>query len=134
MEGQAQLSWNRLSAVTPSLKQIMLFDPQDVARRATAGKLWAGRALAFGMVTAATAVILLCPCDNPGRSSRSIVLIALSAIFGCAAAFLIYRELQARNDITRFLKIVISLAIAAAAVYIEFTIATDVIEWLARPR
>jgi hypothetical protein len=111
----------------------MLINQHDPEANEMRRKLWAGRSLIFGMITASTATILFCPCDNPGRSSLSVLLIAMSTVLGCVAALFIYRELRVRSDITSFLKSVIALAIVSAGVYAEFNLATDIIAWLAQP-
>jgi hypothetical protein len=40
--------------------------------------------------------------------------------------------MRGRSDITAFLKAVIAMAIVLAGVYAEFTVAMDLIAWLAR--
>jgi hypothetical protein len=72
------------------------------------------------------------PLRLPGQNPHAIFLIALSVVIGGGAALLIYREVQSRTDITAFLKAVIAMAIVIAGVYAEFTVAMDVIAWLAR--
>jgi hypothetical protein len=95
-------------------------------------RLWRGSAVIFGLVSASTAALLLCPCDCPGQNRHAIFLIAISVLTGGGAATLAYRELRRRSDITVFLKAVIAIAIVVIAVYAEFTVAMDLIAWLAR--
>jgi hypothetical protein len=112
----------------------MLLDPQPPATGKARRKLWAGRALVFVLISASTAALLFCPCDMPGRDARSIFLAALSLAFAGIAVVFAYRELQPRRDITAFLKVLIASAVVAAGVFAQFTVATDIIAWLARPR
>jgi hypothetical protein len=85
----------------------------------------------FSLTTASTAVLMLCPCDRPGGSRYAVILVTLSALFGLAAAVLVYRRLETMSGITEFLRAVMALAIAGAGIYAEFVIANDVIVWLA---
>jgi hypothetical protein len=93
---------------------------------------WRGRALIFGLISASTAALLLCPCDCPGQNPHAIFLIAISVLIGGGAAVLVYREMRYRSDITAFLKTVIAVAVVMVGVYAEFTLAMDLIAWLAR--
>ena len=108
------------------------FLPEDSATERPRWRLWRGRALIFGLISASTTALLLCPCDCPGQNSHAIFLIAISILIGGAAAVLVCREMQRRSDITAFLKAAIAVGIVAFAVYAEFTLAMDVIAWLAR--
>jgi hypothetical protein len=81
---------------------------------------------------ASTAMLMLCPCDRPGGSRSAVILVALSVLFGLAAAALVYRRLATMTGITEFLKIVIALAIAGAGVYAEFVVVSDVVVLLAQ--
>lgn len=117
----------------------MLFESQVPAKNpagagapvATRTRIWLSNAAISALTAASTALLMLCPCDRPGGSRSAIILIALSALFGVAAATLVYRRLATITGITEFLKVVIALAIAGASVYAEFVIANDVIVWLA---
>ena len=91
-----------------------------------------GRALIFGLITASTAALLVCPCDYAGGSPHAISLIVISILIGAVAALLIYRELRHRSDITAFLKAVIAIGIVIVGVYAEFAVAIECIAWLAR--
>jgi predicted membrane channel-forming protein YqfA (hemolysin III family) len=95
-------------------------------------RLWRNRASIFGLISASTAALLLCPCDCTSQNPRAILLIALSIALGGCAAVLIYREMRRRSDITAFLKAVSAIAIVVFGVYAEFTVAMDCIAWLAR--
>jgi hypothetical protein len=95
-------------------------------------RLWRSRALIFGLISASTAALLLCPCDCPGQNPHAIFLSAISVLIGGGAAILVYREMRRRSDITAFLKTVIAIAIVIVGVYAEFTAAMDLIAWLAR--
>jgi hypothetical protein len=95
-------------------------------------RLWRGRALIFGLISASTAALVLCPCDCPGQNPHAILLIAISVLMGGGAALLIYFEVRRRSDITAFLKAVIAISIVIIGVYAEFAVAMDLIAWLAR--
>jgi hypothetical protein len=109
-----------------------LFLSEDSATERPRWRLWRSRALIFALITASTAALLICPCDNTDRNPHAISLIALSVLIGASAALLIYRELRRRSDITAFLKAVIASAIVLCGVYAEFAVAMDLIAWLAR--
>ncbi len=109
-----------------------LFLWEDSATEGPRWRLWRGRALAFGFITAATTALLICPCDYAGRNPHAISLIAISILMGCGAAALVYWEMQRRSDITAFLKAVIAIGIVIVGVYAEFALAMDLIAWLAR--
>ena len=95
-------------------------------------RLWRSRALIFGLISASTAALLLCPCDCPGQNPHAIFLIAISILMGGGAAALVYREMRRRSDIMAFLKAAIAIGIVIVGVYAEFTVAMDSIAWLAR--
>jgi hypothetical protein len=109
-----------------------LFLSEESATEQPWSRLWRDRALIFGLISASTAALLLCPCDCPGQNPRAIFLISISVLMGGSAAALIYREMRRRSDITAFLKAVIAIAIVIVGVYAEFTVAMDSIAWLAR--
>jgi hypothetical protein len=114
------------------MRDSKLFLSEDSVTERPRWRRWRGRALIFGLISASTAALLLCPCDCPGQNPHAISLIALSILIGAGAALLIYRELRRRSDITAFLKSAIAVGIVAFAVYAEFTVAMDLIVWLAR--
>jgi hypothetical protein len=93
--------------------------------------IWLSNAAIFTLTAASTALLMLCPCDRPGGSRDAVILVALAALFGLAAAALVYRRLESMTGITEFLRAVMALAIAGAAVYAEFVVANDVVVWLA---
>jgi hypothetical protein len=105
---------------------------EDSAMERPRWRLWRGRALSFSLISASAAALLLCPCDCPGQNLHAIFLIAVSALLGGGAAALVYRELRRRSEITAFLKAVIAMGIVVFGVYAEFTVAMDLIAWLAR--
>jgi hypothetical protein len=109
-----------------------LFLSEDSATEKPRGRLWRCRALIFGLISASTAALLLCPCDCPGQDPHAVFLIAISILMGGGAAAFIYLELRRRTDITVFLKAVIAIAVVIVGVYAEFTVAMDLIAWLAR--
>ncbi len=108
-----------------------LFLSENSATEVPRRQLWRGRASIFGLISASTAALLICPCDCPSQNPHAISLIALSVLIGSGAAALIYREMRRRSDITAFLKAVIAIAIVLAGVYAEFAVAMDSIAWLA---
>jgi hypothetical protein len=109
-----------------------LFFSEDSTTERPRSRLWRRRALIFGLISASTAALLLCPCDCPGQNPHAIFLIAISILMGGGAAAFIYLEMRHRSDITTFLKVVIACGIVIIALYAEFTVAMDLIAWLAR--
>jgi hypothetical protein len=109
-----------------------IFFSEDSATERPRWRLWRDRALIFCLITASTAALLICPCDYPGQNPHALSLIAFSILMGGGAAFFIYLEIRHRNDITAFLKAVIAISIVVAGIYAEFTVAMDLIAWLAR--
>src|SRR5271165_1384841 len=103
------------------------FLSEDSATERPRWRLWRGRVLIFALITASTAALLICPCDDAGRNPHAISLIALSILMGGGAAALVYREMRPRSDITAFLKAVIAVAIVIIGVYAEFAVAMDMI-------
>ncbi len=87
------------------------------------------------LMSASTAVMMLCPCDSVGiRDPYAISLVALAVFFGLAAAFLIYRRMKQDSGITPFLRAVVAIAIAGFGVFVELFAAMRIVAWLARPR
>jgi hypothetical protein len=109
-----------------------LFLSEDSATGRSRRRLWRGRALIFGLISASTVALLLCPCDCPGQNPHATFLIAISILMGGGAVALVYREMRRRSDITAFLKAAIAIAIVIFGVYAEFTVAMDLIAWFAR--
>jgi hypothetical protein len=118
-------------AGTMLMPQSTILTSQDSPVGPSRSRLWRRRALIFGLTSASTAALLLCPCDCVGQSQYAIFLIAISVLMGGCAAVLFYRVMRRRSDITAFLKAVISIAIVIFAVYAEFAVAMEVIAWLA---
>lgn len=72
--------------------------------------------------------MMLCPCDVVGIHDRyAISLLALAALFGVAAAYLVYRRMKRDSGITAFLRAVIALAIVGASVYLELFLAMEMV-------
>ncbi len=79
--------------------------------------------------------MMLCPCDTVGiHDYNAISLMALAALFGIAAAFILYRRMNRNSGITGFLRAVIALAIVGVSVYVELFVAQEVVAWLAGRR
>jgi uncharacterized membrane protein YadS len=89
----------------------------------------------FALMSAATAAMMLCPCDSVGiHDYYAISLVALAVLFGIAAAYLAYRRMQRDSGITRFLRVVIALAAIGFGVYVELFVVMEIVAWLARAR
>lgn len=113
----------------------MIFCQQDGKAVSTLKERWRGYAAIFALISAATAVMLLCPCDSVGiHDHYAISLLALAALFGIAAAVLLYRRMKSDTGITGFLRAVIAMAVVGVSIYIELFAAMEVVAWLARPR
>ncbi len=93
---------------------------------------WLGDALTFCLISAATAAMMLCPCDVVTiHDHYAISLIALATAFTIAAACLLYRRMSPDSGMTAFLRAVVALAIAGVSVYLELFIAMEIIAWTA---
>ena len=89
----------------------------------------------FLLISASTASMMLCPCDLVSIHDHfSILLVAVAALFGIAAAWLIYRRMQRDSGTTPFLKACAAIAIVAIAVYAELFLTMQALAWMARPR
>jgi len=87
------------------------------------------------LISASTATMMLCPCDSVGiHDHHAISLVAVAAIFGIAAAFLVYRQMRRDSGVTVFLRAVGAVAVVGFCVYAELFAAMYVVAWLARPR
>jgi drug/metabolite transporter superfamily protein YnfA len=64
----------------------------------------------------------------------AISLLALAALFGIAAAYLVYRRMSRDSGITGFLRAVIALAIVGMSVYAELSIAMEIVARMASRR
>jgi len=93
---------------------------------------WLSYASIFCLISASTAVMMLCPCDVVGiHRHYAISLMALAFLFGIAAAYLIYRCMRRDSGITPFLRGVIALAIVGVSVYAELFLAMQIVAWMA---
>lgn len=98
-------------------------------------KRWLSDALTFALTLAATAVMMLCPCDVVGiHDYNAILLVALATVFGIAAAVVVYRRMSRDSGMTGFLRAIIALAIVGAAIYAELLIAMEIVALMARGR
>lgn len=89
----------------------------------------------LALISASTATMMLCPCDSVGfHDPYAVSLVGIAALFGIAAAFLIYRRMRRDAGATAFLRAVGALAIVGVAVFAELSAAMYVVAWLARPR
>jgi len=89
----------------------------------------------FALISASTASMMLCPCDSVGvRDHYAITLVAVAAVFGIAASFLVYRRMHRDTGVTAFLRAVGAVVIVGVAVFAELSVAMYVVGWLARPR
>jgi hypothetical protein len=114
------------------MPQSTIFPSENSPTEAPRPRLWRSRVSIFGLISASTATLLLCPCDCASQNPHAIFLIAISVLTGSCAALLIYREMRHRSDITTFLKAVSAIAIVLFGVYAEFAVAMYCIAWLAR--
>ena len=88
-----------------------------------------------GFTSAATAVMLLCPCDSVGlRDHFALSLVGAAALCGLGAAWFIFRLMRKDSGDTVFLRAFVALAIAGAAIYAELFVAMQAVAWMARLR
>ena len=79
--------------------------------------------------------MMLCPCDIVSvHDHYAISLVVLAAIFGIAAAYLLFRRMSRDSEITAFLRIVIALAIAGVSIYVELFLVMEFVSWMATRR
>jgi membrane associated rhomboid family serine protease len=91
-------------------------------------KRWISNVLIFGLISAATAVMLLCPCDVVGMHDyNAISLVALAGLFGLAAAYLVFRRMKRDSGLTAFLRALIALLIVGASVYLDLFLAMEMV-------
>jgi hypothetical protein len=110
----------------------MIFNLQTPQQPASRKKRWLSYALIFVLVLAATAVMMLCPCDTVGiHDYHAISLVALAALIALAAAYVLYRRMSRDSGITGFLRAAIALAIVGVSVYVELFAAQEIVAWLA---
>jgi len=110
----------------------MIFNLQSSELLASRKKRWLSYALIFSLTLAATAAMMLCPCDTVGiHDYNAISLVALAALLGIAAAYVLYRCMSRNTGITGFLRAVIALAVVGASVYVELFIAQKIVALMA---
>jgi len=89
----------------------------------------------LALISASTASMMLCPCDSVGiRDHYAIALVAVAALFGLAASFLVFRRLRRDTGVTAFLRAVGAVVLVGLAVFAELSAAMYAVAWLARPR
>jgi hypothetical protein len=112
--------------------QNMIFNLETPQPASSRKKRWLSDALTFALTLAATAVMMLCPCDMVGiHDYNAIWLVALASVFAIAAAYVVYRRMSRDSGITGFLRAVIALAIVGASVYVELFVAMEIVARLA---
>lgn len=78
---------------------------------------------------------MVCPCDIVSiHDHGAISLVALAAIFGLAAAYLLFRRMSRDSGITGFLRAVIALAIAGVSIFVELFLAMEIVARMAMRR
>jgi len=113
----------------------MIFNLQPSKLPVSRKKRWLSYALIFGLISASTGTMMLCPCDMVGiHDYNAISLVALASLFGFAAAFVLYRRMSRDSGITGFLRAVVALVIVGVSVSVELFLAQEIVAWLARPR
>lgn len=134
MEGEAQLEAeighqeHRRSAMVQNAIFKLDSPPPMQPRK----KHWLIDASIFCLISAATAVMMLCACDviDIHRHS-SISKVGLAALFSISAASLVYRRMRGDFAVTAFLRAVIALAIVGVSVYVELFAAMEIVAWMA---
>jgi hypothetical protein len=115
--------------------QNMIYDAQTSEQPKSRKKRWLSYGLIFGLTTAATAVMMLCPCDTVGiHDYHAISLVGVATLFGIAAACVLYRRMSRDSGITGFLRAVIALAIVGVSVYAELFLAMGIVARMASLR
>ena len=110
----------------------MIFNVQPREQPASPKMRWLSYTFAFVLTLAATAAMMLCPCDTVGiRDYNAISLVVIAALFAVGAAYLIYRRMSRDSGITRFLRAVIALAIVGVGVCAELFIAMEIVARMA---
>jgi len=113
----------------------MLLNVQAPEEKTPWKKRWLSYALIFSLMSAATAVMMLCPCDKVGiHDYNAISLVALATLFGIAAAYVLYRRMSRDSGITGFLRAVIALVIVGVSVYVELLLAMEIVARMASRR
>lgn len=89
---------------------------------------WISNASIIALISAATTMFMLCPCDIVGiHDHGAIALVALAALFSVAAAYLVFRRMKRDSGLTVFLRILTALAIVGASVYVELSLALEIV-------
>ncbi len=113
----------------------MLLSAHDSALTTPKPQPWLGRASIFGLISASTVALLLCPCDCVTvHDCYAISLVALALLFAAAAAACVWRRLARDSGTTGFLRAVIAVAFVGLSVSVELFLAMEIIAWLARAR
>lgn len=110
------------------------YTPEDSSSRR---KRWVSDGIAFVLTLAATGVMMLCPCDTVGiHDYGAISLVGVATAIGVAAAAVAYRRMSRTSGkiggTTGFLRAVIALAVVWVAIFIELSVAMEVVALMAR--
>jgi hypothetical protein len=99
------------------------------------GRRWISNALILFFISAATGVMMLCPCDVVGiHDYGAIALVGLAALFGIAAAYLVFRRMKRDSGLTAFFRMLVALAIVGASVFVELFLAMEIVALRASQR
>jgi hypothetical protein len=91
-------------------------------------KRWISNALIFCHISAATAAMMICPCDVVGiHDYGAVSLVALAGLFSIAAAYLVFRRMKRDSGLTAFLRALIALVVVGASVYLELFLAMEIV-------
>ena len=113
----------------------MLFSTHTPDTAPPRQRRWQGGLAAFALISAATAVMMLCPCDVVGMHDyKAISLVGVAACFGIAAATLAHRTILRNLETTAFLRAVIAVAVVCVSVYAELFLAMEALAFMARKR
>lgn len=106
--------------------------PQDLPSRK---KHRLSDGLVFALTLAATAMMMLCPCDVVGiHDYQSISLVGLATVFGIAATVVAFRRMRRDSGITGFLRALVAVAIVGVSIYVELFVAMEIVALMARRR
>lgn len=106
------------------------YTPEDSSSRR---KRRISDAVAFVLTLAATAVMMLCPCDTVGiHDHKAISLVGISTVIGIAAATVLYRRMSRTSGTTGFLRAVIAVAIVGLGIYVELFLGMEIVALMAR--
>ncbi|MFP5235452.1 MAG: hypothetical protein ACLGSD_06095 [Acidobacteriota bacterium] len=113
----------------------MLFSTPTPDAVSSRKRRWRGWVAAFALISAATAVMMLCPCDVVGMHDyKAISLVALAGSFGVAAAAIVHRSILRNLETTEFLRAVVALALVGIGIWIELFLAMEAVALIARVR